>query len=232
MTTVRLVLWDIDHTLISSGGVGSEIAAEAFASVTGVAMRAQADISGRTERTIFRETLKLHDLDPNDFAFADYAAALADGYIRHAERLRRRGRALPGAAEALATLAAEPEVMQTVVTGNVKAVAKIKLAVFGLAASIDAEAGGYGDDHEDRAPLVDLAIHRASKYARHPFTPAEVTLVGDTVADVDAARANHVRVIAVATGRHTPEALHHAGATVVLPNLANTSDLLDAVLVR
>jgi phosphoglycolate phosphatase-like HAD superfamily hydrolase len=226
----RLVLWDIDHTLIASGGVGYEIAAEAFATVTGVTMRTQAEVSGSTEPIIFHETLKLHDLDPDAFAFPKYAAALADGYARHADRLRQRGRVLAGAADTIGALAAEPGVTQTVVTGNTRAVARIKLTVFGLATHIVAESGAYGDDHEDRAHLVALAIGRARERTGHAFTASETVLIGDTIADVRAGSANHVRTIGVATGSHPAQALRDAGAAAVLASLTDTAAVARLVL--
>src|SRR4051794_9958313 len=109
----QLVLWDIDHTLIDTRGVGRELSAAAFEEVTGQPMREQAKIDGITEAVIFRETAKLHGLTTDRADFERFAAALTAQHIRHANDLRERGHALPGAAAALESLAAA-NVRQTV----------------------------------------------------------------------------------------------------------------------
>jgi phosphoglycolate phosphatase-like HAD superfamily hydrolase len=100
----RLVLWDIDHTLIDTGGVGREIYQEAFEQVTERPMKRQADISGRTEPDIFQDTLALHDLEPSEESLERFADAMAAGYSAKMPLMRQRGHGLPGAAEALAAL--------------------------------------------------------------------------------------------------------------------------------
>ena len=77
MTAYRLVLWAVDHTLIASGGVGGEISRAAFLRVTGVRQVHDPDVAGRAERAILAESCRLHGLDPDSYAFENYAAALA-----------------------------------------------------------------------------------------------------------------------------------------------------------
>ncbi|WP_030910148.1 HAD family hydrolase [Streptomyces sp. NRRL F-5126] len=214
----HLVLWDIDHTLIESRGVGRELSAAAFEQVTGQPMRDQATIDGITEAVIFRETAKLHGLATDRADFERFAQALSEHHVLQARRLRERGTALPGAAATLDALAAA-HVRQTVVTGNVRAVAELKLDIFGLATHIDWKVGAYGEDADLRPALVDLALTRSA------ITAADAVLVGDTPADIDGGHANGVRVIAVATGRSSAVELREAGADVVLDDLTDT-DLL------
>ena len=114
-------------------------------------------------------------------------------------------------------------VRQTVVSGNIRAVAELKLQVFGLDAPIRWKVGAYGEDHDVRADLVDLSLHRAHTAA------ADAVLIGDTPADVEGAHANGVRVIAVATGRSDGAALREAGAEVVLTDLRDTELLVKLV---
>ncbi|MEU5976410.1 HAD hydrolase-like protein [Streptomyces sp. NPDC047315] len=217
-----LVLWDIDHTLIATRGVGRELSAAAFEAVTGVPMRQQAKIDGITEPVIFRETARLHGLDVDRRDFERFAAALADQHLKHGAALRERGHALAGAAAALDTLAADG-IAQTVVTGNVRRVAEIKLSVFGLDQHMQWGLGAYGEDAEERPDLVRLALDRAR-------VPAEdAVLIGDTPADVAGARAHGVRVIAVATGRSAEDQLVAAGADVVLADLADTDRVVELV---
>ncbi|WP_331732231.1 haloacid dehalogenase-like hydrolase [Streptomyces sp. NBC_00989] len=218
----RLVLWDVDHTLIDTRGVGRELSAVAFSQTTGQPMRQQARIDGITEPVIFRETAKLHGLATDRTDFERFARALAAAHLDRAAELRERGHALPGAAAVLDALT-DVGVRQTVVSGNIRAVAELKLQVFGLDAPILWELGAYGEDHDVRADLVDLSLHRAHTAA------ADAVLIGDTPADVEGAHANGVRVIAVATGRSDEAALREAGAEVVLPGLRDTELLVKLV---
>src|SRR5277367_457854 len=96
-----LVLWDIDHTLIETRGVGGQVYAEAFAKVTGRALEKMPELAGRTEPVIFREALKVNGIEPGEELYGLFAVEQARGYADHLDELRARGRALPGAAEAL-----------------------------------------------------------------------------------------------------------------------------------
>src|SRR6266481_5557173 len=132
MGTTTLVLWDIDHTLIESGGVGGKVYVAAFEKVTGRRLEHMAELSGRTEPVIFRETLQLHGIDDPGDLFDRFADEQARDYAERADELRIKGRALPGAAEALSTLASRDYVIQSVLTGNTRQSARIKLKVFRL----------------------------------------------------------------------------------------------------
>ncbi|GAA3838404.1 haloacid dehalogenase-like hydrolase [Streptomyces coacervatus] len=217
-----LVLWDIDHTLIDTRGVGRELSASAFERTTGRAMREQAKIDGITEPVIFRETAKLHGLSTNRTDFERFAEALADEHVKRAEDLQVRGLALPGAAAALHALDAAG-FQQTVVSGNIKAVAELKLRVFDLDRHIRWELGAYGEDDDTRAELVRLSLQRAGA------TAADSVLIGDTPADVEGAHANGVRVIAVASGRSNESTLQAEGAEAVLSDLRDTEVLVKLV---
>ncbi|MFF2132665.1 HAD family hydrolase [Streptomyces olivochromogenes] len=217
-----LVLWDIDHTLIDTRGVGRELSATAFLRSTGQPMRQQAKIDGITEQVIFRETARLHGMDTDRSDFERFARALTEAHLRQAAELRERGHALPGAAAALNALDAYG-VQQTVVSGNVRSVSKIKLQVFGLDQHILWELGAYGEDSDARAELVRLCLQRAD-------TPAkDAVLIGDTPADIEGAQANNVRVIAVASGRSDEFTLRDAGAQAVLSDLRDTELLVKLV---
>ncbi|MEV1083494.1 HAD hydrolase-like protein [Streptomyces sp. NPDC050211] len=218
----QLVLWDIDHTLIDTRGVGRELSAAAFLQTTGQVLREQAKIDGITEPVIFRETAKLHGLTTDRNDFERFARALTEEHLKQTAELRERGHALPGAAAALDALDALG-VQQTVVSGNIRPVSEIKLQVFGLDRHIRWELGAYGEDNDVRAELVRLSLRRAGAAA------GEAVLVGDTPADVEGAHANGVRVIAVASGRSDETALRDAGADVVLSDLRDTELLVKLV---
>ncbi|RSO09309.1 phosphoglycolate phosphatase [Streptomyces sp. WAC 06783] len=220
----QLVLWDIDHTLVDTRGVGRSLWAEAFRQVTGQEMKEQAKIDGLTEQVIFRETAKLYGLTTNRTDFDAFAQALGERHVRRAAELRERGHALDGAASALDALAARG-LQQTVVTGNVRAAAEVKVATFGLDHHLDLPVGAYGEDAEERAELVTIALKRAGHQV------GETVLVGDTPADVAAGLSAGVRVVGVATGRSSADALHEAGAHSVLADLSDTQGVLKTLIV-
>lgn len=217
-----LVLWDIDHTLINTRGVGRELSAAAFARTTGQPMTIQAKIDGMTEPVIFRETAKLHGLITDREDFERFAQALAEEHQTHATDLRERGHALPGAAAALEALHA-CGARQTVVSGNIRAVSEIKLQVFGLDRHILWDLGAYGEDDDNRPELVRLSLQRAGT------APVDAVLIGDTPADIDAAHKNGMRVIAVASGRSDHETLRSHQPTAVLADLSDTRHVLRLV---
>jgi phosphoglycolate phosphatase-like HAD superfamily hydrolase len=223
VTTARLILWDIDHTLIETGGVGSEVFRDAFEQVTGRKIEKLADVTGRTEPIIFRETLEMYGIeDPGDY-FPKFVQAQAEGYRSRAEEMRRRGRVLPGAREALESLAAIPDVHQTVLTGNPRPSADAKLSIFGLATLLDGDTGAYGDDDAVRANLVDIARQRAHEQTGITFTEKTTVIIGDSPSDVDAALKGGAQIIAVASGNTPAEELQAAGATTILSDLADTA---------
>ena len=226
---MRLVLWDIDLTLVQAGRFGGELYALAFRQVTGRALEYRAQMAGRLDPDIFLDALTGHDLDPAQHPFAPFAEALAAAYASRIDDLRRLGRALPGAAEALGALAELPGVVQTVVTGNIPAVARVKLAAFGLDRHVDLDIGAYGPDDHGRAALVRLARRRAGDRHGMVFDAGSTVVIGDTTHDVTAARDGGARAIAVATGRASADELRAAGAEVVLPDLVDTERLVRLV---
>lgn len=215
-----LVLWDVDHTLIENGGVSKANYALAFEILTGAPTATVARTDGRT------------DVDIMAGMFSDNAAeapgdqetvlqALAEAGRRNADALRTRGYALPGAAECLRLLAERPDVINSVLTGNIEDNARVKLGVFGLDTWVDFSVGAFGAEHRVRSRLVPVAQTKAAK--NYDFDPGrDVTvLVGDTVRDVLAGREGGARVIAVATGLDSEEKLREAGADIVLASLGN-----------
>ncbi len=214
-----LVLWDVDHTLVETRGVGRAIFERAFLAATGIPFQERTAVSGRTDLDIMRESLQLNGVEPTDEAVCRLSRALVDGYEQARADLRSRGRAMPGAATTLAVLAADAHVRQSLLTGNLREIARVKLEVFGLDGYVDFEAGGYGADHTDRAELVHHAQDRATRHFGHPFDNAHTVLVGDTPNDVRAARAAGVHVIGIATGGSDVGQLRAAGAEAVLATL-------------
>ncbi|MFD7443993.1 haloacid dehalogenase-like hydrolase [Streptomyces sp. NPDC059909] len=218
-----IVLWDIDHTLIENSGVSKEIYASAFAAAAGRAAVRPARTEGRTDRLILAEMFRDHGVQPPGWDQILRALETA-GAVREAD-LARRGRALPGAREALAAVGAEPGMVSSVLTGNIFANARVKLRAFGLDVLLDMECGAYGADSMDRAALVQVARDRVR--AAHDLpSDTPVVLIGDTPRDVQAALESHAHVVAVASGIHSSEELREAGATTVLPDLTDVPALM------
>src|SRR5215468_3699939 len=221
MAAPTLVLWDIDHTLIETRGIGRKLYRAAFEEITGRRMEHKPKLTGRTEPAILTDTLTLNGLEPSDDYQARYAVALARQYEQHTDRLRKRGRALPGARAALASLAQQPNVIQTVLTGNLRAVALIKLQIFELDGFVDLEVGAYGDDEAYRPNLVAIAQQRAGTKYGADFTRSNTVIVGDSPGDVEAGLKGGARVIGVASGKSSMAELRAAGADRVVRDLSD-----------
>ncbi|GIF16153.1 phosphoglycolate phosphatase-like HAD superfamily hydrolase [Actinoplanes teichomyceticus] len=209
-------MWDIDYTLLRTGGVAARAWRTAFTEVTGVPWRDTPVFAGRTDLDICDDVFAAHgvtDCTPERF-FARYVEIV--GTLRH--EFARHGALMPGVREVLGHLGDRPDVVQTLVTGNVPEVAAAKVAAFGLSGSFDAEVGGYGTDDSVRATLVLRSLQRAEAKYGERFHPV---VVGDTVHDVTAALANGAVAVAVATGSTPAAELAAAGAHVVLPDLSD-----------
>ena len=139
-----LVLWDVDHTLIENNGVNKEAYAKAFELLTGHQAEHRAETDGRTEPEIMRNMLIAHGIEPTGDYLARVVEALETATAANASQLRDRGRELPGARDALATLQAIPGIVQSVLSGNTRPNAYTKLSAFGLHEYLDFELGGYG----------------------------------------------------------------------------------------
>jgi phosphoglycolate phosphatase len=121
-------------------------------------------------------------------------------------------------------------VVQALLTGNIRALAEVKLGPLGLLNHLDLDAGAYGDVHEVRAELVHVARRNAGRAYGRDFAGEATILVGDTPRDIEAALATGARAVGVATGSFTVAQLAAAGAHAVLPDLTDTSEVLAAIL--
>src|ERR1700761_7694729 len=159
----RLVLWDVDHTLIDAGGWSSQLYGLVFREVFGRELAQVAPMAGRTDPALVVETLTMAGVpDPRQHVPA-FIAAMARQAPAYGEQVRARGRVLPGVVEALAALGTlDGRVRQSVLTGNIRPLAEVKLAALGLGAPLDLAIGAYGDMDEVRAELVGVARARAS----------------------------------------------------------------------
>ena len=224
-----LVLWDIDHTLTENHGVNKKIYARAFELLTGRHAEHLARTDGRTEPEIMRNMLHEHGIELGPEFAGRVPEALESATLSKAAELSERGHELPGARAALTALRSLPGVVQSVLSGNIRPNAVTKLSVFGLDGYLDFEVGGYGSDDEVRANLVGIAQERASVKYGVKFGKTNTVLIGDTPRDVQAGRNGGAHVIAVATGSDSMESLRAEGADIVLPDLQDTSAVMEAV---
>jgi phosphoglycolate phosphatase len=222
--TELLVLWDVDYTLVAADGLGTRLYEVVFAEMFGRELTAVAPKAGRTDRAIIGDTLALSGIPASEVGpfLASLTRAAEAGGVPGAVR------PLAGAADAIAALAAAG-IRQSVLTGNIRPMAALKLARAGLRDHLDLDAGAYGDTHEVRSELVTAARRAAGQVYGADFPGTATVLVGDTPLDVEAALATGARVVAVATGSYGAAELASAGAHVVLPDLTDAGRVLAAV---
>lgn len=229
----RLVLWDVDYTLVDADGVGRELYRIAFREMFGgqVPLLPPGWMAGRTDRAIAVEVLTLARVAEPRCQVSAFHAVMSRHAAGLAALARERVRALPGAALALAALAAaDGQIVQSLLTGNIRALAEVKLGPPDLTGHLDLDAGAYGDAHEIRAELVPVARRNAALAYRHDFGGEATVLVGDTPLDVQAALETGARAVGVATGSYSSAELAAAGAHAVLPDLTDTTQVLAAIL--
>ncbi len=216
-------LFDIDGTLLASGGAGKAALELAFTEIFGVPLRVQIPYSGRTDRAIARDLLRTHEIDDSlenwQRLRAGYLARLPDSLNRH------DGRVLPGILAVLETLQQRADVAIGLLTGNVHAGARVKLGHYGL---YDHFAfGGFGDHHFDRDDVAREALAAVQTHLGSQVAPERVWVIGDTPLDVRCARAIGANVVAVATGIHSAAQLREAGPDLTLDDFSDPAPFLD-----
>lgn len=225
----RLVLFDIDGTLVLTGGAGMRALNRACEDLLGHRNAVHGvPLAGRTDWIILLDALSRigRELD------ADLFAALRDRYLvflREEIALPGHGvkGVMPGVRELLARLHARDDVFLGLLTGNFEAGARIKLGHFGLWEYF--RCGAFGDDAADRNALVPFAVSRARECGLSDAAPGNVFVVGDTPHDVGCALAAGATPIGVATGSFSVAELRASGADVVFSDLSDVA-AFDALL--
>jgi phosphoglycolate phosphatase len=216
---VKAVLFDIDGTLLVTGGAGAVAWQRAFCELHGV----EADIrehthAGMTDpeiaETVFREVIG------RDGSEAERAQAIANylGHLDDAVRESSGYRVMPGIEELLPRLT-EQGLLLGIVTGNIEAAAHLKLARANLNRFF--AFGGYGSDSRDRTELTKKALERGAEIFGSPLDPATTIAVGDTPRDVKAGHGAGIEVVGVATGSYTVAQLREAGADWAIASVAD-----------
>ena len=218
----RLLLWDIDGTLVRAGHLSAAAFDRAVAEVTGAEVTGRPVMSGKTDPQIVREYLAILGVHEGEDTVERILLRLETTLAEFAPRLPETGEATPGAAAILRRMADDSNVLSSVLTGNIAANAATKLAAFGLDRWLDLEAGAYGSDHADRTMLVPIAMRRAAELRNARCRADQVWVIGDTPRDLACARAAGVHCMLVGTGKTPADELATLGADAVLDDLSDT----------
>ena len=218
----RLILWDIDSTLVNTGSAGQHALVRATIEwFGGDGDLSGVEIAGRTDRAIAHQIMEKYGkpaTTENVDAFLDrYVSLLPD------ELPKRDGRVLPGVRELLEDLAQQPDKTLGLLTGNLERGAKLKLEHYDLWQFFPF--GAFADDHHDRNALGPCAVHRAAAHAGFEFRPEQVDVVGDTGHDIACGKAFGARTIAVATGSWSRERLAEQHPDFLFDDLANVDEV-------
>jgi phosphoglycolate phosphatase-like HAD superfamily hydrolase len=226
MTAMPVFLFDIDGTLVSSGGAGKASMEQAMETAFGVRVGAHGiPFSGRTDRAIGRDLFTLHGVEESP---ANWQRFLED-YLEHlpGQLTGHPGRIMPGIVALLEMLGSSGDNAVGLLTGNVRAGARVKLGHFGLFEHF--AFGGFGDLHHDRDNVAHEALAAVRTHLGANVDLRQTWVIGDTPLDVRCARAIGARVAAVATGWHSLEELALSEPDVLLADLSDPGPLLAAI---
>jgi phosphoglycolate phosphatase len=214
---VRLVLFDVDGTLIRTGGAGVRAFARTFASEFNAADGFERlKFAGRTDPGLVREFFSFHDIAPTPANFQRFF----DHYVFWLDQILNESQSevCPGVWEFLQALQQLPQPpLLGLLTGNIRLGAEIKLRHLKLWGVF--QTGGFGDDHEDRSQIAAVARDRGGRMLGAKLRGEEVLVVGDTPLDIRCARAISAKVLAVATGGSRLEELRANRPDWAIPDL-------------
>jgi phosphoglycolate phosphatase len=227
---MKLILFDIDGTLIWPDGSGRAAMSRALSELFGVAGPADSlPMAGKTDWQIITELLIAVGIDHSsvDASLSECFEAIARHMVQTTQE--RQISVCPGVPALLGWLSAHPDAVLGLLTGNLATTAPIKLRAANLDPTLFC-IGAYGNDGRIRSQLPTVAVDRAQTLTGHTFSGKDVVIIGDTPADITCGRHLGVTAIGVATGRYSPDVLIAAGADYVFPDLTNTETVVEAIL--
>jgi phosphoglycolate phosphatase-like HAD superfamily hydrolase len=228
---MRVVLFDIDGTILRSGGVGRIAMERAMHHVFGTTGTAEYHYDGKTDRQIVREQMLLEGLSNEqiDERMDPLLEAYLGGLTQELSSGDREVYVFPGVLRLLDLLEEEANVVLGLLTGNVADGARAKLS----AAGIDInrfKVSAFGSDHEERPQLPAVAQRRASDLLGVDVAGNRIVVIGDTPADIRCGESIGARAIGVATGRYSVAELEAHGAYAVFENLADTDEVMKRIM--
>lgn len=227
---MKLILFDIDGTLIWPDGAGRAAMSRALIDVFGATGPADSlPMAGKTDWQIMTELLTAAGLDRSTIETKLTVCFQAVAHHMTQTTRERQLRVCPGVPVLLTRLAARPRAILGLLTGNLATTAPIKLRAANLDPALF-RVGAYGNDGPNRPQLPAVAIARAQALTGHTFLGKNVVIIGDTPADMTCGRHLGVTAIGVATGQHAPESLSAAGADYVFPDLTDTDAVMRAIM--
>lgn len=227
---MKLLLFDIDGTLIRSSGAGRDAMKLALEDVYGQSGPiAKYNMSGKTDARIVHDLMMAAGLSEKEIDAG--LTAVYNQMAVHAEEVYGDHGVMPcvGVHELLEALAAQDDVLLGLVTGNTAQTSPLKLAAGGIAPSLF-KVGAYGSDRIDRNQLPALAMERATALTKHPFMGQNTIIIGDTPADILCARAGETTAVVVATGWHSMDTLLPYQPDHLFENFKDTNAVLAALL--
>jgi len=222
----RLLLFDIDGTLIHSGGAGVHALIHALKERHGIEDDLRdIEIAGMTDAGIVLSILQKHKIAATN----ENITGFLDSYVHFlsSELPRRKGKLLPGVLELLEKLRSRPQVVLALLTGNISRGAQLKLEHYGVWHFF--EFGAFADDHHDRNQLGAFARSRAREKHGREFSAAEIDVIGDTPRDIACGKAFGARTVAVATGSWPAQELAKHEPDFLINDFSDVDGLIDTL---
>jgi len=228
---MKLLLFDIDQTILHSGGAGEKALIRALRDRFGRDEDlGSIEVAGKTDIWIAHRIFEAHGIEPT----TENVDLFLNSYLQYlkTELALNQGRLLPGFPELLQALGRLPHVAVGLLTGNLRRGAHLKLAHYGMLEHFSlapSAIGAFADDSHDRNCLGPFARERARQAHGIDFPPGDIYIIGDTPHDIACAKAIQAQGVGVATGRYSREALEGAGAEFVFDDLSDVEHVIETL---